>query len=126
MTDLADEVIAAAEEVYDNLGSGLRENPYHKAMINELGRRGISVTTESTFPILYKGVPVARTHPDLIVESDTYNGDPLIIELKARSSPQSQIETYLELADENDQLAFDAGLGISFGSNRVNSYRYNC
>lgn len=74
---LAHQVIGAAIEVHRQLGPGLLEGVYEKALCIEFELRGIAFRTQSRVGITYKGRPVGKGKLDLIV------GDRLIVELKA-------------------------------------------
>ncbi|MEK6281995.1 MAG: GxxExxY protein [Acidobacteriota bacterium] len=74
---LAHQVIGAAIEVHRQLGPGLLEGVYEKALCIEFELRGITFQTQSGVGITYKGRPVGRGKMDLLV------GDRLIVELKA-------------------------------------------
>ena len=59
------------------LGPGLLEGVYEKALCIEFELRGIAFRTQSRVGIAYKGRPVGKGRLDLIV------GDRLLVELKA-------------------------------------------
>ena len=73
----AHQVIGAAIEVHRQLGPGLLEGVYEKAMCIEFELRGIPFRRQSGVGITYKGRPVGKGKLDLLV------GDCLIVELKA-------------------------------------------
>lgn len=108
--DVPDTVRACARDVNDELGSGLRENAYHKALEVALSDEGVQFTTEATIPVLYRGLPVARMHPDLIVGDD----DRYILELKANRDGTQQLKSYLDYAEANE-MECEGGLMLSFG-----------
>ena len=74
---LAHQVIGAAIEVHRQLGPGLLEGVYEKALCIEFDLRAIAFRSQSGVGITYKGRPVGRGKLDLLV------GDRLIVELKA-------------------------------------------
>ena len=49
---------------------------YQRALLRELGLRGIRATAEASFPVCYKGYSVGEYFADLLVE------DVLVVELK--------------------------------------------
>lgn len=67
--DLTHEIIAACYAVYQALGFGFLEKVYLRALVVELGRRGLSCRREVPFVIAYEGVEVGLYRADLIVES---------------------------------------------------------
>ena len=92
---LAERVIGAAIEVHKQLGPGLPETSYRKALCREFDLRGIPYAAEVPFPIMYKGEEVGRGQIDILVDSV------LIIELKAVESlspiHRAQVVTYLQI-----------------------------
>jgi GxxExxY protein len=54
--------------VHTELGPGLLESTYQHCLLHELQQRGLSVESQKSLPILYKGV---RLDPiDLLVEGE--------------------------------------------------------
>jgi GxxExxY protein len=109
---IPDCVRRCAEDVQSELGSGHRENAYQKALLVALADEGVQFTSEATIPVLYRGMPVARMHPDLIVGSD----DQYILELKVDRDGEAQCRRYIEHADRTGMDDVAGGLAISFGS----------
>ena len=93
--DLAHLVIGAAIEVHREVGPGLSEVHYKKAMSRELTLRGIAHETEVEVDVYYKGVSVGKGFIDLLVKNM------LIVELKTVEmlTPlhRSQAMTYLKI-----------------------------
>lgn len=108
---LEDDVIACAEDVQQELGPHLRENAYQEALKVALTDEGIQHSTEDTIPVLYRGFPVARMHPDLIVGGD----ERIILELKVDRHGVNQLSTYLDYADRAGMDDIEYGLSLSFG-----------
>lgn len=73
---VTDTVIAAAFEISNVLGAGFLEKVYERALAQELVLRGLSVHTQVTHSVLYKGRPVGEYIADMIV-----NGK-VLVELK--------------------------------------------
>jgi len=48
-------VIGSAFEVANVLGAGFLEKVYERALIRELGLRGVSTKPQVSFPVCYKG-----------------------------------------------------------------------
>jgi GxxExxY protein len=67
--DLTHEIIAACYAVYQALGFGFLEKVYLRALVVELGRRGLSCRREVPFIIEYEGVEVGMYRADLVVVS---------------------------------------------------------
>jgi GxxExxY protein len=93
--DLAYKVIGAAIEVHRELGPGLAESHYQKAMSRELDLRGIPHAKEVDLDVTYKGATIGKVRIDLLI------GGVLILELKAVESlspvHRAQAVTYLKL-----------------------------
>jgi GxxExxY protein len=73
---LSEAVLGAVFEVSNALGAGFLEKVYQRALLRELGLRGIRAAAEASFPVFYKGYPVGEYFADLLVE------DALVVELK--------------------------------------------
>ena len=76
LNSLSDSVLAAVFEVSNTLGAGFLEKVYQRALLKELGLRGIRATAEASFAINYKGHSVGEYFADIVVE------DELVVELK--------------------------------------------
>ncbi len=61
------EIVGCAMEVLNELGHGLHEKPYERAMVVGLGLRGIPYFQQPRHDVLYKGVVVGEYIPDLVV-----------------------------------------------------------
>ncbi|MCO6488008.1 MAG: GxxExxY protein [Phaeodactylibacter sp.] len=67
--DLTYEIIGAAIEVHKILGPGLLESNYEKALIHELGLRGLKTSAQQTVQVPYKGIPLdCELRYDILVE----------------------------------------------------------
>ena len=73
---LTERVIGAILEVSNTLGAGFLEKVYQRALLRELGLRGILATAEASFAISYKGQHIGEYYADILVE------DVLVVELK--------------------------------------------
>jgi GxxExxY protein len=69
-------VLGAVFEVSNTLGSGFLEKVYERALLRELGLRGIRATAQASFTVEYKGQPVGEYFADMLIE------DVLVVELK--------------------------------------------
>lgn len=89
-------VIGCIYEVYNQLGPGLLESIYEKALIHELRSKGFSVKNQVAVPVYYKGELIC---PDLRL--DLIIDDRLILELKSvveyKKVFEKQLYTYLRL-----------------------------
>jgi GxxExxY protein len=73
---LTESVIGAILEVSNVLGTGFLEKVYERALLKELGLRGIRATAQASFTVSYKGQDIGEYYPDILVE------DVLVVELK--------------------------------------------
>jgi len=73
---LTERVLGAVFEVSNTLGAGFLEKVYERALLTELGFRGIRATAQASFAVTYKGHYVGEYYADILVE------DVLVIELK--------------------------------------------
>ena len=69
-------VIGAAYEVANVLGPGFLEKIYQRAMFHELALRGFRASSQTAFPVIYKGECLGQYMADLVVEAQ------VIVELK--------------------------------------------
>ena len=93
--ELTERIIGCAIEVHRNLGPGLLESIYEKALCYEFNQRGIRFESQVIVPVIYKGCNLGDFRLDLLVE------DQIIVELKAfeRNDPifKAQLLSYLKL-----------------------------
>ena len=105
--DVIYKIIGGAMEVYNQLGPGLLESVYHKALNYELNQRGLFVRSELPVEVLYKGVNVSN---DLKV--DLFVDNLVVVELKSVEYLLpvhfKQLRTYMKL------LNLSAGVLINF------------
>jgi GxxExxY protein len=66
--ELSGSIIGAAMTVLNELKPGLDEKLYENALVIELRERGHVVTQQKAFEVEYKGHPIGRLVPDLIVD----------------------------------------------------------
>ena len=59
-------VVGCAFEVQNELGHGLREKTYERALVVEFGRRDIPCDQQREFEVFYKGVKIDTFIPDLM------------------------------------------------------------
>ena len=76
LDSLTERVLGAVFEVTNTLGAGFLEKVYQRALLGELGLRGLRASAEASFTVTYKGHSVGEYFADLLVE------DVLVVELK--------------------------------------------
>ncbi|MBI2514764.1 GxxExxY protein [Candidatus Wolfebacteria bacterium] len=74
--DLSYKVVGIAFEVFNELGWGLPEKDYQKAMVKEFSNSGISFKEEYYIPLKYKASSISRYFADFVVD------DKILLELK--------------------------------------------
>ena len=112
MKDISYDIIGCALEVHSQLGPGLLESVYQKALAYELRQKGYDAKTE---------VPVKIKYKDLVIDSDLrvdiLVNDSIILELKSVEylTPlhKKQLLTYLRLMNKS------LGLLINFNVVRL-------
>jgi GxxExxY protein len=108
---VTDRVIGAAIEVHRQLGPGLLESPYKRALCIELTHQGLGVETNRRIPMVYRGAVIGEFIPDLIVENS------VVVEVKSVSHLEpvftAQVVTYLRIT----QLR--VGLLLNFNAPRM-------
>jgi GxxExxY protein len=60
------QIVGSAMEVLNELGHGLHEKPYEKALVVEFGLRKIPFRQQPQFEVVYKAVVVGLFVPDLV------------------------------------------------------------
>ncbi|MDR1729870.1 MAG: GxxExxY protein [Prevotellaceae bacterium] len=102
------DVIGAAMEVHNVLGSGFQEVVYQRAFSIEMNLRAIEHQREFEMPLFYKGFDVGQRRVDFLVTGNTS------VEIKAITNLDdlqlAQAKNYLEAYN------LETGLLINFGS----------
>lgn len=73
---LTERVLAAVFEVSNTLGAGFLEKVYERALVKELGLRGVRASAQVSLAVTYKGHYAGEYFADIVVE------DVLVVELK--------------------------------------------
>ncbi len=101
-------IIGAAMRVHNQLGPGLKEEVYEKAMQVELNRLGIAVVVEFPVSVEYENQVVSLFYLDLWVEGQ------VVVEIKALShqltnDELAQVINYLKAINAPVGLLFNFG-----------------
>jgi GxxExxY protein len=92
---ISDRIIGAAIEVHRQLGPGLLETPYKKALRLELLYQGMQLEIDRHIPLVYRGEEIGEYIADLIVENT------VVVEIKSVSHLEkvftAQVVTYLRI-----------------------------
>lgn len=112
--ELSYEIIGIALELHRNVGPGLLESAYQKALAYDLMESGLDVREQVVMPFVYKEVQMDIGYKlDLLVE------EKIIIEIKSVSElapvHHAQLLTYLRLSD------LKLGLLINFNTKLLKS-----
>jgi GxxExxY protein len=73
------EIIGAAMALLNELGPGLDEKLYERALVIELRKRRHKIDEQKTFPVHYSGELIGTLIPDLIVD-DLVIADPKVVD----------------------------------------------
>jgi GxxExxY protein len=87
---LSGEIFGAATAVLNELGPGLDEKPYERALVIELRKRGHKVEQQRSFPVYYAGELIGTLVPDTIVD-DLVIADPKVAESFAETHTRQMI-----------------------------------
>jgi GxxExxY protein len=113
--ELTYRIRSALYEVHKNLGPGFREETYRRALLLELGSKGIVSETEKEIPINYQGKIIDLYRMDLVV------GGVVIVELKAveelHPRHEAQLISYLKAS------GLPVGLLVNFGDTSLRIIR---
>ena len=114
--EVTEKIIGAAFEVHRILGYGFLEKVYQRAMLVELGQRGLQAKWEDPIQVHFKGCIVGDYFADLLVE------EKVIVELKVakRYNPTDEAQLLNELKATGKSV----GLLINFGRERVDFKRF--
>ncbi len=96
---LSYKVIGAIFNVYNELGPGMLESVYEKALLYELSIAGIKAKSQVSIPIKYKNIKFeVGFRADLIVENS------IIVEIKSVDAltivHHNQLVSYLKMSDK--------------------------
>jgi GxxExxY protein len=109
--ELTEKIIGAAFKVQNALGAGFLEKVYENALSIELRKRGLSIESQKTFPVLYEGTVVGDYKADLVVAGK------VILECKAVAAldqvHEAQLVNYLKAS------GLHIGLLINFGRSKL-------
>lgn len=113
--ELTGQIIAAAYEVYRELGGGFLEKVYQNALMLALRARGLLAIVESEIAVRYKDQVVGMYYADIFVDGT------VICEIKAVQAingvHQAQLLHYLKATGTK------VGLLLNFGPRRVDVKR---
>ena len=104
---LTDKIIGSFYTGYNALGYGCLENVYERALILELERRGLQVSSQYAVNVYYQGQVVGEYIADLLVEKH------IIVEIKAVRDLLPEHEA--QLLNYLNATPYEVGLLLNFG-----------
>jgi GxxExxY protein len=110
-SEITEQIIGAAFEVYRVLGYGFLERVYQRAMQVELRLRGLQCELERRIDVQFKGELVGDYSADLFVE------DCVLVELKVAKTYRPDDEP--QLLNELKATGVKVGVLINFGRTQV-------
>ncbi len=117
-SELTHRIIGAAFAVHNALGCGFLEKVYENALCRELQLAGLTVETQKSFTVSYRGSDVGLYMADLVV-----NGT-VILEVKALDQladpHRAQLLNYLRIS------GLRVGLLLNFGTTKMQYERLIC
>ena len=105
---LTESIIGAFYEVYNRLGYGFLEQAYSKALMIELGYKGLEVGREVKVDLYYRGYCIGHHRLDLVVD------EKVIVEVKAvEALPKIAVRQSLSYLRAT---GLQVGLVLNFGA----------
>jgi GxxExxY protein len=109
--ELTEMILGCCFDIMNELGSGFLESVYKNALFIALKEKGLKVTTEKKFEVLFRGCRVGLYIADLVVEES------VIVELKCCEvligEHQAQLINYLKAS------GVLVGLLVNFGNRKI-------
>jgi GxxExxY protein len=97
--ELVYQIVGSAMAVLNEIGHGLREKTYERAMCVEFAFRHISYSQQKRYPVIYRGQKVDEFVPDLEVE------DRVLVDTKTVDSiddqHRGQVLNYLRISERS-------------------------
>ena len=93
--DLVFKITGCAMAVLNEIGHGLREKTYERAICIEFKSQNIEFNQQAVYPVFYKGVKVDEFIPDLVIENKII-ADLKTVE-KINDEHRGQILNYLRI-----------------------------
>lgn len=110
-SELTEQIIGAAYEVYNEIGFGFLESVYQKSLAIVLRERGFQASIESAIDVYFRDQQVGHFFADLLVENK------VIVELKSVRQIIDKHE--VQLVNYLAATGIDVGLLINFGPKSV-------
>jgi len=111
-TELTYQIIGCAMAVHNELGPGLKEKAYQRALSVRLSQAGLSFEEEKVLRVRYDGVTVGRLFVDHVVEGAVLVEEKDILNLLTNDEV-AQVITYVAAS------GLPVGLLLNFGRGRL-------
>lgn len=109
--ELSESIIGSCFEVIKELGSGFLENVYKNALFIAMKQKGLNVSVEQSFEVVFRNHKIGKYIADLIVENL------IVVELKCCKvllpEHQAQVINYLKASK------LPIGLLVNFGNQKL-------
>ena len=105
--ELTHQIIGSFFDVYNELGTGMREVVYQRALAVALQDKKLKVDREVCARVAFRGRPVGRFWPDLVVEQK------VVVELKV--APAIEPAHCVQLLNALWATMLEVGLLLNFG-----------
>ncbi len=110
-SDISEIIIGCCFEIMKELGTGFLENVYKNALFIAMKQKGLQVSAEQSFEVMFRNCKVGKYIADLIVENV------IVVELKCcatlLSEHKAQVINYLKASE------MSVGLLINFGQQKL-------
>ena len=113
------EILELCNNIYEELGAGLREKVYQNALNIDLLFKYKTIL-EYPISINYKGACMSICYPDILLN---YNETPIILEIKCIS--KLSLKEHLQLRGYIHHSPINDGYLINFGLRELEIVRYN-
>ena len=114
--DLTARALEACFEVMKELGAGVLESVYEKALLIALQQKGLSAKAQFPLAVKFRGQVVGEFYADVLLE------DKVIIELKAVRALTP--DHHAQLINYLNATGIDVGLLINFGNPKLEFRRF--
>lgn len=98
LPELSYKIIGALFDVCNELGTGLPEKNYYRAIKQALEQKGLLVKTQVAIPVQFRGIKIGSSFLDFLIENK------VVLEFKIGSRFKKkdfeQIKAYLKLANK--------------------------
>ncbi len=113
--ELSYRILGCAYKVHNQLGGGLKEDVYQKALACEFKNQSVRFTEQYPVPIEYSGEIIKKKRCDFVVED--------LIAVEIKSGTRIKYKDFKQAEEYIKQLNLKLGLQIVFGRENVTHKR---